>query len=78
MKKIWTTFVIVVIAALVLSSFTNNSTGGNDLQVVDVKEVNVSGHRYVVASTYISNILRPGGVSIVHSEGCYCRQRNNR
>lgn len=72
MKKIGIILAIVAVAILA-SSFTFSPTTG---QVVDVREVEVGGHKYVVAtSTQLSGSQRPGGVSIIHSAGCNCGKK---
>ena len=48
---------------MAIMSFTFDSTKRPN--TVDVREVSVSGHKYVVASS-------TSGVSIVHSHSCYC------
>ena len=75
MKKILSIIAIVAVAILA-SSFTFSPTTG---EVVDVREVEVGGHKYVVAtSTQLSSSnsnQRPGGVSIIHSAGCKCGKK---
>lgn len=72
MKKIVIILAIVAIAILA-SSFTFSPNNG---QCVDVREVQVGGHSYVVAtSMQLSGSQRPGGVSIIHSAGCYCLRK---
>lgn len=75
MKKIGIILAVVAIAILA-SSFTFSPTTD---QSVDVREVVVGGHKYVVVtSTQLSSSnssQRPGGVAIVHSEGCSCKNR---
>lgn len=72
MKKIGIILAVVAIAILAIS-FTFSPTTG---QAVDVREVEVGGHKYVVAtSTQLSGSQRPGGVSIVHSAGCNCGKK---
>lgn len=73
MKKILSILVAIVAVALVCSSFTFDVSNGRPS--VDVREVNVSGHKYVVATSF--NASKQGGVAIVHSEGCYCRNKGN-
>lgn len=74
MERVFKIFGVVAFVAI-LSSFTYTSI--RDRHTIDVREVNVSGHKYVVASSYYDGgTNRPGGVAIVHSESCYCR--NNR
>lgn len=75
MKKIGIILAVVAIAILA-SSFTFSPSTG---QAVDVREVQVGGHTYVVAtSTQLSGSYsnqRPGGVSIIHSAGCNCGKK---
>ena len=75
MKKILS-IIIIVAVAFIASSFTFSPTTG---EVVDVREVEVGGHKYVVAtSTQLSSSnsnQRPGGVSIIHSAGCKCGKK---
>lgn len=75
MKKIGIILAIVAVA-LIASSFTFSPTTN---QAVDVREVEVGGHKYVVAtSTQLSGSYsnqRPGGVSIIHSAGCNCGKK---
>lgn len=72
MKKIGIILAIVAVA-LIASSFTFSPTTN---QVVDIREVEVGGHKYVVAtSTQLSGSQRPGGVSIIHSAGCKCGKK---
>ena len=72
MKKIGIILAIVAVA-LIASSFTFSPTTN---QVVDIREVEVGGHKYVVAtSTQLSGSQRPGGVSIIHSAGCHCGKK---
>ena len=75
MKKILS-IVAILAVALIASSFTFSPTTG---EVVDVREVEVGGHKYVVAtSTQLSSSnsnQRPGGVSIIHSAGCKCGKK---
>ena len=72
MKKIGIILAIVAVA-LIASSFTFSPTTN---QVVDIREVEVGGHKYVVAtSTQLSGSQRPGGVSIIHSAGCNCGKK---
>lgn len=74
MKKSFKIFGVIAFVAI-LSSFTYTSI--NNHHTVDVREVNVSGHKYVVASSfYDGGEYRPGGVAIVHSESCYCRNKH--
>lgn len=57
----------------IASSFTFSP---NDAQLVDVIEVQVGGHLYiVVTSTQTRSTQRPGGVSIIHSAGCNCGKK---
>jgi len=72
-KKVLTTLLAIIAIALVCSAFTFDVSNGR--LSVDVREVNVSGHKYVVATSF--NAPRQGGVAIVHSESCYCRNRGN-
>lgn len=73
MKKILS-IIAVVLVALFCLSFTY--TTSNNHHEIDVREVNVAGHKYVVASSfYNGGVLRPGGVGIVHSAGCYCNNK---
>ena len=75
MKKIGIILAIVSVA-LIASSFTFSPTTN---QAVDVREVEVGGHKYVVAtSTQLGGSYsnqRPGGVSIIHSAGCKCGKK---
>ncbi len=73
MKKILSIIAIMVVALFCLS-FTY--TASNSRHKIDVREVNVAGHKYVVvASFYEGGAMRPGGVGIVHSAGCYCNNK---
>lgn len=75
MKKIGIILAVVAIAILA-SSFTFSPTNG---EVVDVREVEVGGHKYVVATSIqlssSGSNQRPGGVSIIHSAGCNCGKK---
>ena len=72
MKKIG---IILAAAAFVLiaSSFVFN-VSGTDNQFVDVREVSVGSHKYVVATSWKTNSYS-GGVSIIHSAGCNCGKK---
>lgn len=56
--------------------FTNGKSftfSPNNGQSVDVRELQIGGHSYIVAtSIQLSGSRRPGGVSIIHSAGCSC------
>ena len=39
---------------------------------VDVRLITIDGHEYIVAASQSNAVCRPGGVSIIHSEGCKC------
>lgn len=42
---------------------------------VDVRLITIDGHEYIIAATSSNNsVARPGGVSIIHSEGCKCHK----
>lgn len=42
---------------------------------VDVRLIKIDGHEYIIAATSSNNsVSRPGGVSIIHSEGCKCHK----
>ena len=41
---------------------------------VDVKCCWVENHKYVIASTGVAGMARPGGVAIVHAESCPCKK----
>lgn len=76
MKKVLSTIAIIGVALFFLS-FTysvGDSKKSMNLQV-DVREVNVAGHKYVVATSYESINRNQGGVSIIHSAGCYCNNK---
>lgn len=72
---------IVIILAIVAfvfiaSSFVFNVSSA-DNQFVDVREVSIGNHKYVVATSWkmdSSNSLA-GGVSIIHSAGCNCGKK---
>ena len=68
MKKILSTIAIIAVA-LVCLSFSVIEKSLN----VDVREVNVGGHKYVIVTSY--NMSKQGGVGIVHSAGCYCNNK---
>lgn len=39
-----------------------------------IREVELNGHKYVVAHSWVDpDFCRPGGVSIIHSESCPCK-----
>lgn len=46
--------------------------GGFNSEIVDVREVSLNKHTYVVASM---RGIEKGGVSIIHSESCPCKSR---
>lgn len=71
MKKYLIGFV-AAITIMLLSSFTYRSLVNN--HAVDVRTVNVDGHKYVVASSYATDPCRPGGVALVHAESCSCKR----
>lgn len=64
-------FIFVIISAFAY-------TTENKCHSIDVREINVGGHKYVIASSFYDSGLKrfPGGVSIIHSEGCYCRNKH--
>jgi hypothetical protein len=37
---------------------------------VDIRTVNIKNHEYIVATSYVG---RGGGVGIIHSESCKCK-----
>ena len=42
---------------------------------VDVRIIKIDGHEYIIAATTSNGgVTRPGGVSIIHSEGCKCHK----
>lgn len=41
---------------------------------VDVRLITIDGHEYIVAASKSLGVKRPGGVSIIHSEGCKCHK----
>ena len=71
MKKVLSTLLAIVAIAIICSAFTYNVENGSPN--VDVREVNVGGHKYVIATSY--NMSKQGGVGIVHSAGCYCNNK---
>lgn len=71
MKKIGIILAIVAVA-IIASSFTFSP---NNRQLVDVREVKVGGHSYIVATSGSSSSSLPGGVSIIHSAGCRCGKK---
>lgn len=71
MKKI-AIIVAIVAVALLASSFTFAVSGG---QYTDVRETSVSGHKYIVATSWGENPSRAGGVAIIHSESCGCKSK---
>lgn len=74
MKRLLQIFGAVFIF-MIISAFAY--TTENKHHSIDVREINVGGHKYVVASSfYDGGVIRPGGVSIIHSEGCYCRNKH--
>ena len=40
---------------------------------VDVRMINIEGHKYIVATSYIGR--GSGGVDIEHSESCECKNK---
>ena len=40
---------------------------------VNVRLITIDDHEYIVAASS-SHVTRPGGVSIIHSEGCKCHK----
>lgn len=56
--------VIILLMVCILQSFTYTTSILSSQ--VDVREVNVSGHKYVIASS-------TAGIAIVHSESCLAR-----
>lgn len=74
MKKILSIIAIVAVA-LITSSFVFN-VSSSDNQFVDVREVSVGNHKYVIATSWKTAPNRSaGGVSIIHSAGCNCRNK---
>lgn len=74
MKKI---VIILAIAAFafIASSFTF-SVSSTDNQFVDVREVSVGNHKYIVATSWKTmHNSSAGGVSIIHSAGCNCGKK---
>lgn len=72
MKKIGIILAILVIAILA-SSFTFSP--GSE-QAVDVREVKLGSHKYVVATSWRTGGTNyPGGISIIHSPGCDCGKK---
>lgn len=42
---------------------------------VNVRLIEMDGHEYIIAATTSNGgVTRPGGVSIIHSEGCKCHK----
>lgn len=72
MKKIGIILAVVAVT-LVCSSFTFSVRKDYTYPVVDVREVGVGGHKYVVATSF--NHSGQCGVSITHSEGCFCKNK---
>ncbi len=52
---------------------TNESYSFGDTRV-DIRIVNIDGHDYVVAASNSRAGVRPGGISIIHSESCKCHK----
>lgn len=74
MKRLLQIFGAVFIF-VIISAFSYQSVRKNHF--IDVREVIDGGRKYVIASSfYDSGVIRPGGVSIIHSEGCYCRNKH--
>ena len=49
----------------------NYSAGNTD---VDVRLIKIDGHEYIVVASSAFGSSGPGGVSIIHSEGCKCHK----
>ena len=67
-KKLVIGFILgILLIGLCSSTFQYGATH------VSVKTVVEDGHKYVVATTTCNGMVRPGGVSIIHSEACPCK-----
>lgn len=66
-KLIWMV-ALCFVAIIGLSSFTYNV---NNYVTIDVREKELHGHIYVIATSYYTH----GGVSIIHSEACKCKTK---
>ena len=66
---IWTLAFIVIAAGMALQY---KPFGGFSNELVDVREVSLNKHTYVVASM---RGMEKGGVSIIHSEACPCKNK---
>jgi hypothetical protein len=69
MKKMLIGFIAAMVLVLTCSFSYRVCTS-----YVDVKCCWVENHKYVVASTCVTSMERPGGVAIVHAESCPCKR----
>ena len=72
MKRIG--IILAVVAFIFIASSFAFNVSSADNQFVDVREVSVGNHKYVVATSWKANSLA-GGVSIIHSAGCNCGKK---
>lgn len=71
MKRTILIWVLAVIVIATCTALQYKPFGTFDYTMVDVREVSLNKHLYVVAS-----IRSEGGVSIIHSEVCPCKNKN--
>ena len=75
MKKL--TFILMITLCLTFTACDNTGNRNNEIDNVlyRVDKVKVDNHDYIVAKT---TAIGAGGISIIHSESCECKKRNNK
>lgn len=63
---------ILGVAAFLLCAYTSYKVNFNEVYVKTVVE---ESHKYVVATITNTSSSTPAGVSIIHSENCWCKNK---
>ena len=77
MKKL--TFILIMALCLSFTACHNTESRQNEIKGISyrIDKVKVDNHDYIVARTNALLGFR-GGVSIIHSESCECKKRNEK